>query len=204
MPDGQLIGDDVEGMTGMTGMMGMEMMGMMRSAPMYTGTMYRSSMPSKKLVMTEVGLGTVLFKDRNHAVFAYTVGNVSGAKDVTRMVFDAAAPSCTLGGAKGAAENYSDLWFNPADTGWGLNLVQQGDTVLHLFHVRRARQGRVAGDSRCEEVGCLGVFRHARARARPRLRRGLGLVEGERHAGRRGYLLVPVARARKLPECARR
>src|SRR5207237_6599722 len=126
-------GDDMDGMGGMMGMMDMGMMGMMHTAPMYAGTMYRASMPSKKLVMTEVGMGTVRFTDRNHAVFAYTVGHVSGAKNVTRMVFDAAAPSCTLGGAKGLAENYSDLWFNPADTGWGLNLVQQGETVFGTY-----------------------------------------------------------------------
>ena len=131
MPDAQLANDDMGDMTGM-GDMEM-MMGMTRNPPMYTGTLYRSSMASKKLVMTEVGMGTVLFKDRNHGVFAYTVGDVAGSKEVTRMVFDAAAPSCSLGGAKGAAENYSDLWFNPAETGWGLNLVQQGDIVFGTY-----------------------------------------------------------------------
>ena len=129
MPDARLDGDDMEGMT----MMGMEMMGMTRNPPRYSGTIYRSSMPSKKLVMTEVGMGTLLFKDRDRAVFGYTVGNFSAAKSVTRMVFDAAAPTCTLGGAKGAAENYTDLWFNPAETGWGLNLVQQGETVFGTY-----------------------------------------------------------------------
>ena len=124
MPDARLIGDDMEGMMGM----GMEMMmGMTRNAPMYTGTLYRSSMSSKKLVMTEVGMGTLLFKDRDHAAFAYTVGNFSGSKNVSKMVF-AAAPTCTLGGPKGLRENYQDLWFNPADTGWGVNIAHQVDS----------------------------------------------------------------------------
>ena len=102
MPDAQLIGDDMEGsmgmmgmmgMTGMTGMMGMgmDMMGMMRNPPIYTGTLYRSSMPAAKLVMTEVGMGTLLFKDRDHAAFAYSVGNFSSS---TRM------KACTVAGRR--------------------------------------------------------------------------------------------------------
>src|SRR5262249_36196888 len=45
MSDARLVGDDME--TGM-GMMDMEMMGMPHHAPMYSGTLYRSSMPGGK------------------------------------------------------------------------------------------------------------------------------------------------------------
>src|SRR5205085_8410837 len=88
MPDAQLVGDDdMDGMMSMMGTMGMGMMGMMRNPPLYSGTLYRSSMPAKQLVMTEVGVGTLRFNDRDHAAFAYTVGNVAGSKNVSRMVF---------------------------------------------------------------------------------------------------------------------
>jgi hypothetical protein len=27
-------------------------------------------------------------------------------------------------------ENTTDMWFDPAETGWGLNLIHQGDTLF--------------------------------------------------------------------------
>ena len=33
------------------------------------------------------------------------------------------------------ASNYTDLWFNPAQSGWGLNLVQQGETAFATLFV---------------------------------------------------------------------
>ena len=29
-----------------------------------------------------------------------------------------------------AATNYQDLWWNPAESGWGINLTQQGNTIF--------------------------------------------------------------------------
>ena len=28
------------------------------------------------------------------------------------------------------AENYSDIWWNPAESGWGINLTHQADTIF--------------------------------------------------------------------------
>ena len=132
VPDAELSNENMDDMTGM-GDMEM-MMGMSRNPPIYTGSMYRSSMAAGKLVMTDVGMATIMFKDKDHAVFAYSVGNVMGTKDVTRMVYAASgASACTLGGAKGATDNYQDLWFNPADTGWGVNIVHQGDVMFGTY-----------------------------------------------------------------------
>jgi hypothetical protein len=134
MPEARLAVEDMDNM--MSGMGDVEMMmGMSRNPPIYNGVLYRPSRSSGKLVMTEVGMGTVLFKDKDHAVFAYTVGNVAGSKQVSRMVFASGEHACTLGGTKAAgAENYQDLWFNPADTGWGVNVVHQGDTIFGTYY----------------------------------------------------------------------
>jgi hypothetical protein len=133
MPNARLVGDDMEGMTGM---MDMEMMGMMRNTPMYSGTLYRSSLSGDKVVMTEVGMATFLFKSRTSGVFGYTVGNVSQAKEISRMAFASADAGCTLGGAKmaGAPENYQDLWWNPNDSGWGVNIAHQGDILFATYY----------------------------------------------------------------------
>ena len=41
-------------------------------------------------------------------------------------------PTCTLGGAAGAAPNYQDLWWRAAgaESGWGLNITHQGDILF--------------------------------------------------------------------------
>ena len=132
MPSAQLIGDDME--TGM-GMMDMEMMGMPRYSPMYSGTLYRSSMsPTGKVSIAEVGMATFLFKSRTSGVFAYTVGNVSGSKDIARMAF-AGETECAVGGSKAAGvDNYQDLWWNTAESGWGLNIAQQSDTLFATYY----------------------------------------------------------------------
>jgi hypothetical protein len=130
MPDARLSND--EDMT--MGMMGMEMMGMTRNAPVYTGALYRSSKVGNRVVVTEVGSGTLLFKGNNDAAFAYTVGNVSQSKTVTRMAFGPRAQECTLGGAKAASENFQDLWWNPYDQGWGMNIAHQGDVIFATYY----------------------------------------------------------------------
>ena len=144
MPDARLSGDDMESMTGM---MDMEMMGMMRNAPIYTGTLYRSTGPAYSnatfdrtaVGVTEVGMATFLFKSRTSGVFAYSVGNTSQSKNITRMVYAAGAPECTLGGAKSAIENYQDLWWNSSESGWGVNIAHQGDTLFATWYTYDAQ-----------------------------------------------------------------
>ena len=130
MPEARLTnGDDM-----ISGMGDVEMMmGMPRNPPIFSGALYRPSMSAGKLVMTEVGMGTVLFKDRDQAAFSYTVDSFTGAKEISRMVYAAGAPECTIGGAKGTSENYHDLWFNPADTGWGVNIAHQGNIIFGTY-----------------------------------------------------------------------
>jgi hypothetical protein len=131
MPDARLANDD---MAGAMGMMDMEMMGSMRNPPIYTGLLYRSSKVGNRVIMTEVGSGTLLFKGRNDAAFAYTVGNVSQAKNVARMAFGAGSQECTLGGPKAATDNFQDLWWNPGDQGWGMNIAHQGDVLFATYY----------------------------------------------------------------------
>ena len=137
MPDAQLVGDDMEmsmGMMGM-GMMGMGMMGMPRYSPIYSGTLYRSSMSSGKVSIAQVGMAAFLFKGRDSGVFAYTVGNVSQTKDISRMVFASGGTECTVGGDKaGGTDNFQDLWWNPSDSGWGVNIAHQGDTLFATYY----------------------------------------------------------------------
>ena len=147
MPDARLAND---GMDDMTGMMDMMMMGSMRNPPIYTGSLYRSSGPAfsaasfdpKAVGVTEVGVGTLLFRDGMNGVFAYTVGNVAASKNIQRLVY-APMPECTLGGPAGSSANYQDLWWNAAESGWGVNIAHQGDTLFATWYTYDA-QGRPA------------------------------------------------------------
>jgi hypothetical protein len=131
-PEARLVGDD---MGDMMGMMDMSMMGMVKNAPMYTGALYRSSKEGSRVVMTEVGMATFLFKDRTHAGFAYNVGNVAQSKSISRMEFAQANQECTLGGdTKALATNFQDLWWNPLDSGWGVSIAHQGGTLFANYY----------------------------------------------------------------------
>jgi hypothetical protein len=51
--------------------------------------------------------------------------------------FVAAAAIAAAGGAHASATltNFSDLWWNPAEPGWGLNIAQQADLMYVTFYV---------------------------------------------------------------------
>ena len=46
--------------------------------------------------------------------------------------FDQAYPqiSAYLGSTAGPTADYSDLWWNPNESGWGLNIAHQGDILF--------------------------------------------------------------------------
>jgi hypothetical protein len=46
-----------------------------------------------------------------------------------------AAFASSLACASSTAIDYTDLWFNPAEPGWGLNVIHQGDTLFASLFV---------------------------------------------------------------------
>jgi hypothetical protein len=107
----------------------------------YSGTLIETRGPafsadpfdSAKVTRTEVGNGTLTFRDSDSGTFSYTLEGVSQTKFITRLVFGP-VPTCTYGAQPdlAAATNYQDLWWvaNGAESGWGLNLAQQGDNIF--------------------------------------------------------------------------
>ena len=78
-----------------------------------------------------MGAGTLTFSDPNNGVFDYTVGGITQSKPITHQIFGP-LPTCTFGAQPNLAlaTNYQDLWWNPAESGWGINLTQQGSTIF--------------------------------------------------------------------------
>jgi lysyl endopeptidase len=102
----------------------------------YQGTLYRSSGPAFNAApfgaasAAAVGTLRLTFTGRDSATLAYTVNGTPVAKSVTRQVF-ATAPTCTWSAFdRSVTYNFQDLWWNPAEPGWGINVTHQGDVVF--------------------------------------------------------------------------
>ncbi len=104
----------------------------------FTGTLYKTTGSGYDAASftagtpVEAGTGTLTFTDANTATFSYNVtGFAPKVKTLTRQVFGP-LPSCTYGPAPNfnAATNYQGLWWNAAESGWGINFAHQGATIF--------------------------------------------------------------------------
>ena len=84
-----------------------------------------------KVAESTVGTLSVTFSSATQASLAYTVNGVARTKAIAKQVF-AADPTCVWGAQANlaAATNYQDLWWNPAESGWGVNFTHQGDIIF--------------------------------------------------------------------------
>ncbi len=82
-------------------------------------------------VETEVGSMTATFADPGHGTIAYTLNGVIQTKAITPQAFGA-LPVCTWGAEPNLAlaTNYTDLWWNANESGWGVNFTHQGDVIF--------------------------------------------------------------------------
>lgn len=117
------------------------MSGGQRSAggTVFTGPLYRTTGPPFPAEpFTPVGPGNVTPVGEMRVTFAsqlatleYDVGGVRVTKTVQRQVFGPHAASCiSVALSRKAVANYQDLWWNPAESGWGINLTHQGDVIF--------------------------------------------------------------------------
>jgi YVTN family beta-propeller protein len=76
--------------------------------------------------VASAGTGSLTFTDVDHGLFSYTIGGVSGSRPITRQLF--------ASGATPPAADYSDLWWNPNESGWGVALTQQYNTIFATWY----------------------------------------------------------------------
>ena len=108
----------------------------------YTGTLLQSSGPAFDSVpfnpalvrSAAVGTGKLTFTDTDTGSFAYTFNGITQTKPIARLVFGP-LPTCTFGILADLTQafNYQDTWVAApagAESGWGVNLTQQGDTIF--------------------------------------------------------------------------
>ena len=105
----------------------------------YTGDLYRTTGPAFNANpftpigasnVTRVGTMSLKFRDANAGTLTYTVNNVQVAKEIQRQVYGTRAANCMpTTESRITSTNYQDLWWNPAESGWGVNVTHQ-DNIL--------------------------------------------------------------------------
>ncbi len=77
-------------------------------------------------VVTKVGAGRFAFSDTNNGVFSYTLNGVSGSKTITRQMFSSSSVHPPV--------DYTALWWNPNESGWGVTVTQQHDMIFAIMY----------------------------------------------------------------------
>ncbi len=85
--------------------------------------------------VTQVGTAQMSFAADSTLTLSYTVNGVPQVKALEKFIFASTAPTCVgTTDSRATATNYSDLWWNATEPGWGLTLAHQGDTVFALWY----------------------------------------------------------------------
>lgn len=107
-----------------------------QSEGVYSGPLHRTSGPPfnanpwRAVSATEVGTMRLTFFGPNAATLVYSVNGRTVTKSVTRQNFKT-PPVCSWSHFDRSFEsNVQDLWWNAAESGWGVNFVHQGSTVF--------------------------------------------------------------------------
>ena len=84
-------------------------------------------------VATQVGSGTLTFASTTSGTFVYSVNGITQTKVIVPQVFGP-LPTCVWGAQSDLtkATSFGDLWWAAGGTesGWGMNLTQQGTTIF--------------------------------------------------------------------------
>jgi hypothetical protein len=101
------------------------------SGPLYStiGPAF-NAVPWTTTTATPIGTMRVAFASASSGTLTYTVNGVSVIKSITRQLFSTPATCAFTTGDRTAATNYQDLWWNPNESGWGINLTHQGNIIF--------------------------------------------------------------------------
>ena len=128
----------------------------------YQGILYRTSGPAfnanpftpiTAANLTEVGRMRLVFSGESSGTLTYNVGSRTVTKNIFKQTFGT-QPVCKLSGTnRSFNSNYQDLWWNPNESGWGINLTHQSDIIFGtLFTYDAAGKGMWLILSRGERI----------------------------------------------------
>ena len=102
----------------------------------YQGDLYRTTGPAFNAVpfsgvqAASVGTMRLAFSGPNAGTLSYTYNGTAVTKSITRQAFST-PPTCTWSAFdRSYALNFQDLWWNPAESGWGVNITHQGSKLF--------------------------------------------------------------------------
>jgi len=80
----------------------------------------------------KLGTARLTFSSTGAMNFSYTLTNQAPqSKSLTRLPIGVSTPVCeTTTASRASATNYSDIWWNPLESGWGINLYHQDDLMF--------------------------------------------------------------------------
>src|SRR5579862_199993 len=91
---------------------------------------------------TQVGSATMFYYDNRYGALVYTFNEQTVVKPLQRLEFASPLTFCQYdSGSRLGDTNYQDLWWNPTESGWGINLTHQGNTIFATWFTY-ADQGR--------------------------------------------------------------
>ena len=94
-----------------------------------TGPPYSAPFDASRVTRTKVGTATLDFAPQGlaagTALFTWSIGGASQAKQIQRQPFG--------NGPTAWGSDFTDIWWNPLESGWGLTLAQHGNNVFGVW-----------------------------------------------------------------------
>ena len=104
------------------------------TGPSWTAATFDSS----QVINTAVGTGTIDFCPQGvpagTILFHYTADGITAIKALTRLSFGNDVPHWN-GAANTGAPDFTDLWWNAAESGWGVSVTQHGNNIFFRIFV---------------------------------------------------------------------
>jgi hypothetical protein len=116
------------------------------------GTSLTTPWNGSNLALSPEGSLNLAFTDANTGTMSYTINGVSGTKAIARNVFASSKP---------AAINYSGLWWNASESGWGMALTQQSEmafSTIYTYDDNGKPKWYVASNCPMTGSGCQGAL----------------------------------------------
>ena len=117
----------------------------------FTGDLYRTTGPGFNSApftpigpanYSRVGTMSMTLTHANSAQLRYSVNGVEVQKSIQRFVFGARAANCLpTSDSRVASTNYTDLWWKADESGWGLNITHQDNTLFGTLFTYAAGGG---------------------------------------------------------------
>lgn len=90
------------------------------------GTPPTESWSGADKAVRKVGTGTLKFADADNGRFDFTINGANGSKFITRRIFATDGTRATV--------DYTDLWWNPDESGWSIALTHQFGAIFATWY----------------------------------------------------------------------